>query len=166
MQDKNQAKIGFICALAAFITWGVFPIYFKQLDALSANEIVAHRILWSVLLLFLLLKFGRKLGAAKKILSNKKTTFWLFVTGLLIAANWWIYVYAVNIGKIVETSLGYFINPLVNMLLGVLILPSVSSLSLSACKFTTRAAYLSYLSFCLSRLDFIRSLESALACPL
>ena len=122
MQDKNQAKIGFICALAAFITWGVFPIYFKQLNALSANEIVAHRIVWSVLLLFLLLKFSRKLGAAKKILGNKKTAFWLFVTGLLIGANWWIYIYAVNIGKIVEASLGYFINPLVNMLLGVIIL--------------------------------------------
>ncbi len=122
MKDKNQTKIGLIYGLSVFIIWGVFPIYFKQLGALSATEIVAHRIVWSVMLLFLLLKFGRKLGAAKKILSNKKTTFWLFVTGLLIAANWWIYVYAVNIGKIVETSLGYFINPLVNMLLGVLIL--------------------------------------------
>jgi len=122
MQDKNQTKIGFIYGLSVFMIWGVFPIYFKQLSALSATEIVAHRIVWSVLLLFLLLKFGRKLGAAEKILSDKKTTFWLFVTGVLIAANWWIYVYAVNIGKIVETSLGYFINPLVNMLLGVLIL--------------------------------------------
>ena len=67
MKDKNQTKIGFIYGLSVFIIWGVFPIYFKQLSALSATEIVAHRILWSVLLLFLLLKFGRKLGAAKKI---------------------------------------------------------------------------------------------------
>lgn len=119
---ENQTKLGLIYGFSAFILWGLFPIYFKQLYALNATEIVAHRIIWSVLLLYIILKFTRKLKSAKMFFASKKTAFLLFISGILIAFNWFIYIYAVGIGRIIDASLGYFINPLITMLLGVIVL--------------------------------------------
>lgn len=119
---ENETKAGMIYGLSAFILWGLFPIYFKQLYELGFAEIVAHRIIWSVLFLYILLKFSKKLSAAKQFFTNKKTAFLLFASGVLIALNWSIYIYAVSIDKIVDASLGYFINPLITMLLGVIVL--------------------------------------------
>lgn len=119
---ENETKAGMIYGLSAFILWGLFPIYFKQLYELGFAEIVAHRIIWSVLFLYILLKFSKKLSEAKKFFTNKKTAFLLFTSGVLIALNWSIYIYAVSIDKIVDASLGYFINPLITMLLGVIVL--------------------------------------------
>ncbi|QKG29428.1 EamA family transporter RarD [Campylobacter sp. RM16187] len=119
---ENETKAGIIYGLSAFILWGLFPIYFKQLHELGFAEIVAHRIIWSVLFLYILLKFSKKLSEAKRFFTNKKTAFLLFISGVLIALNWSIYIYAVSIDKIVDASLGYFINPLITMLLGVIIL--------------------------------------------
>ena len=120
--QKNDSRSGLFYALATFSLWGVFPIYFKLLSSLSYVEIVAHRIVWSVLLLAVVLKFSRKFHRVKSVLKNKKTALTLFITALLITANWTIYIYGVEQGRIVDTSLGYFINPFFNMLLGVLIL--------------------------------------------
>lgn len=120
--QKNDSRSGLFYALATFSLWGVFPIYFKLLSSLSYVEIVAHRIVWSVLLLAVVLKFSHKFHRVKSVLKNKKTALTLFITALLITANWTIYIYGVEQGRIVDTSLGYFINPFFNMLLGVLIL--------------------------------------------
>ncbi|MDO5046309.1 EamA family transporter RarD [Campylobacter sp.] len=119
---ENETKAGMIYGLSAFLLWGLFPIYFKQLYELNFAEIVAHRIIWSVLFLYILLKFSKKLAQTKALFLNKKTAALLFISGILIALNWSIYIYAVNIDKIVDASLGYFINPLLTMLLGVIVL--------------------------------------------
>ena len=88
--QKNDSRSGLFYALATFSLWGVFPIYFKLLSSLSYVEIVAHRIVWSVLLLAVVLKFSRKFHRVKSVLKNKKTALTLFITALLITANWTI----------------------------------------------------------------------------
>ena len=120
--QKNENKSGLLYGLATFSLWGIFPIYFKLLNSLSYLEIVAHRIIWSVILLIILLKFTNKLKQTYQILKNKKTALSLLLTGILITSNWTIYVYGVEAERIVDTSLGYFINPFFNMILGVLVL--------------------------------------------
>lgn len=119
---ENETKAGMIYGLSAFLLWGLFPVYFKQLYELNFAEIVSHRIIWSVVFLYILLKLGKKFAQTKALFLNKKTAILLFVSGILIALNWSIYIYAVNINKIVDASLGYFINPLITMLLGVIVL--------------------------------------------
>ncbi|WP_419269197.1 EamA family transporter [Campylobacter fetus] len=102
--------------------WGVFPIFFKFIDSVGAIEILAHRIIWSAIILFILLKFRNKIINVKRLLKIKKVALTLFITGILIASNWGIFIYAVNQNQILATSLGYFINPLFSILLGAIIL--------------------------------------------
>ena len=120
--QKNEEKSGLLFAISTFMLWGVFPVYFKLLNELGYIQIVAHRIFWSVVILTLILKFSHKFCNVVRILKNKKIAFLLFITALLITSNWTIYIYGVEVGKIVDTSLGYFINPFFNMLLGMIIL--------------------------------------------
>ena len=116
----NRAGVAY--ALAAFVFWGLAPIYFKAIAQVPAGEIIAHRIIWSVpvLLLFLLLRDGRALFSRLKLPWRQVGI--LLVTGSLVAANWLVFVWAVNNDQVLATSLGYFINPLVNVALGVLLL--------------------------------------------
>jgi chloramphenicol-sensitive protein RarD len=113
---------GFWATVCAFLIWGVFPIYWKALAQVPALQIMAHRLVWCFLLVagYLTLRHGsawwRPLVAQPRLLRLLATS------AVLIAVNWWLYIWAVNAGHIVETSLGYFINPLVNVLLGVLVL--------------------------------------------
>jgi chloramphenicol-sensitive protein RarD len=113
-------KQGLFAAAGAYLLWGLFPIYWKALDQVPALQIMAHRIVWCALLVFGWLAAREGLGWIR-VLPAK---VWKMLTGsaLLIAGNWWLYIWAVNAGHIVETSLGYFINPLVSILLGVLVL--------------------------------------------
>lgn len=124
-EDPNQSKskrLGVIAALAAFITWGVMPMYFKWVNQVGAVELVAHRIIWAfpVLAIFLLFRDGRAL-LPKLRLSAKKVA-WLALAALFLSANWLIFIWAVVNDRVLETSLGYFINPLINFLLGYLFL--------------------------------------------
>lgn len=118
----SQTKIGVICACGAFLMWGVFPIYFKILENISPYELLAHRIIWSFIILLIVIFLLRLTKQVIKILKNRKNIFLLFVTSLLISSNWLIYIAAVVSGHIAETSLGYFINPLVNIFLGMIFL--------------------------------------------
>lgn len=115
-------RIGVTAALAAYIFWGLAPIYFKQIQSVAALEIIAHRILWSIPMLagFLLLRDGREFWQRMRL--PRKTLFALQLSGLLVVTNWLIFVWAVINGQIMATSLGYFICPLVNFLLGFLFL--------------------------------------------
>ena len=117
-----DAQKGFILSLATFIMWGVFPIYFKWIDGVGAVQILAHRIVWSFVLLFLYLWFSRRLYSVQLLLRNKKTLLALMTTGVLISINWGVFIYAVGKNQILETSLGYFINPFFSILLGALLL--------------------------------------------
>ncbi len=111
-----------VAATAAFMFWGLSPIYFKFLGAVPALEIIAHRIVWAVpvLILFLLVRDGRYFW--RRMLLPRKTLMTLLLSGLLVGSNWLVFVWAITHDRILETSLGYFINPLVNVVLGFLFL--------------------------------------------
>lgn len=111
---------GLIAAAAAYLIWGLFPIYWKLLQAVPAPQIMAHRIVWCLMFVAAWLTLRDGWAWLRQI--SPKLLGMLATSALLIAANWWLYIWAVNAGHIVETSLGYFINPLVSVLMGVLIL--------------------------------------------
>lgn len=118
----NNEQKGIALALATFFMWGVFPIYFKLLANVGAAQVLAHRILWSAIILFALLYFGGKLRQVFRLLSLKKVALNLLASGVLISINWGIFIWAVERGQILETSLGYFINPLFSIMLGAIFL--------------------------------------------
>lgn len=119
---KNSQTTALILGISTFVMWGIFPIYFKMLEHASALEVLAHRIIWSVVFLLIFIKYKNRIRTLQEILHNKKTLKTLFITGLFIASNWGIYIYAVNSDQILESGLGYFINPLFSMLLGAIFL--------------------------------------------
>lgn len=121
MQAANPRR-GYILGLSAYIIWGLFPIYFKAIAAVPAIEIIIHRVLWSALFGSIVLMFWKHPGWWRELRDNPKRLAVLALSGSLIAANWIVYVWAVNNGRMVEASLGYYINPLVNVLLGMVLL--------------------------------------------
>lgn len=118
----DHSRLGVTAALAAFITWGVVPVYFKWLVAIPPLEIIAHRILWSLPVLagFLLLRDGKAFFT--RIPLPGRQILGLLLSGLVLAVNWLLFVWAVTNEQVLATSLGYFINPLVNVVLGFLFL--------------------------------------------
>lgn len=121
-EQQDQHRRGVLAALAAFSFWGLAPIYFKSMIAVPAVEIIVHRLLWSIPVLagFLLLRDGP--GFWRRMVLPRKTIATLFVSACLVVSNWLLFVWAINDGQILATSLGYFINPLLNVLLGFLFL--------------------------------------------
>jgi chloramphenicol-sensitive protein RarD len=115
----HRVAIGIAYAAAAYLSWGVFPLYFRQLAGVPAVEILAHRIVWSAVFMALLVTVLRRWGSTVRTLRVAGTLPTLTATALLISANWLTYIWAVNEGHVLEASLGYFVNPLVTVLLGV-----------------------------------------------
>ena len=113
---------GPLAAAAAYISWGLFPIYFKQIPEVPPLQVVAHRSLWSLVFVITLLAALRRLGWLRAALADAHTVRVFAASALLLSLNWLVYVWAVGQGRIVDASLGYFINPLVNVLLGVWVL--------------------------------------------
>lgn len=111
-----------LAAICAFSMWGLFPIYWKFFPEVKAWDLFAHRLIWSFLTLILILLFKKQLSALKIIWKNKKIRLMLIFSAILISSNWLLYIYAISIGKILEASMGYFLNPLINVFLGWLIL--------------------------------------------
>jgi chloramphenicol-sensitive protein RarD len=109
-------------AVGAYLIWGVFPIYWKWLHAVPALQLLSHRIVWSFLLLAPILLLRREFGAIGAALRNRRIFLISLAAALLLGVNWLVYVWAVDAGYIVECSLGYFINPLLNVFLGVVFL--------------------------------------------
>jgi len=107
---------------SAYLMWGVFPIYFKILHEVPAAQILGHRVVWSLILLSGLLALRREWPQMRQALANRRTLAIYLLASVLLGINWLTYIWGVNAGFIVETSLGYFINPLVNVLLGVVFL--------------------------------------------
>jgi len=120
--DHSRTRNGLIFGLAAYLIWGVMPLYFKLLVAVGPAEIVAHRILWSLLFLGALVALSRRWPAIRAAATTGKVLITLLVTALLIAVNWLVYIYAVVSGHVLEGSLGYYLNPLVNVVFGVVLL--------------------------------------------
>ncbi|MGK5680358.1 EamA family transporter RarD [Actinoplanes sp. URMC 104] len=116
MSDERR---GYLYGLAAYVMWGFFPIYFKHLQPSSPLEILAHRVIWSVVFVSLLLAVVRNWSFLKRLARSPKLLAGISLAALLIAVNWGTYIYGVNSSRVVETALGYFITPLVLVLLGV-----------------------------------------------
>ena len=118
----DHPRAGFALGLAAYGLWGVLPIYFKQVATVPAVDIVAHRVIWSLPFLALLIAVSKGWAKVRAAITRPRTLGILMVTALLIAANWLLYVYAVTGGHILAASFGYYLNPLVNVLLGRFVL--------------------------------------------
>ena len=108
--------------IGAYVTWGLFPIYWKWLHHVPALQLIGHRILWSFLMLFVVILISRQWNTFRAAVLAPRVLRIYLVAAVLIGINWLVYVWAVNAGFIVETSLGYYINPLLNVLMGVLFL--------------------------------------------
>lgn len=118
---QNQ-RLGLIFGLTSFTIWGLFPAYFKLLIEVSPVEILAHRIIWSFIFLFFILKFKSKFSEVSLALKNRKNLINLAFSSLLISLNWGIYIYAVSSNQITQASFGYFINPLISIIIGAIFL--------------------------------------------
>jgi chloramphenicol-sensitive protein RarD len=117
----DERRLGVITGLAAYALWGLFPLYFPLLKPAGGLEIVAHRVLWSLVFIAVLLTVVRRWSLVRAAVTDRRTILILAGAAVLISANWLVFVYGVNSGHVVETSLGYFINPLVSVLLGVVV---------------------------------------------
>ena len=121
-QEGRRARAGLIYGVAAYGLWGVLPIYFKLLQSVPSVDIVAHRIVWSLLALGVLVSLVRAWDQVGAAIRTRKTLAILALTSVLIGTNWLLYVYSINSGHILAGSLGYYLNPLANILLGRFIL--------------------------------------------
>jgi chloramphenicol-sensitive protein RarD len=119
---KSHETSGLIAGVAAFATWGLIPVYWKLLKEVPASEILAHRFVWTSLFLVAVLTWQRRWPEVQGTLRSRQATLYCLSSGAAIALNWFFFIYAVNIGRIIETSLGYFITPLVNVLFGAMFL--------------------------------------------
>ena len=120
--DSRQALAGALFAFLAFLIWGLSPIYWKALHGVAAFEIILHRILWSFVFLMPLVVANRQWAEFKKTVKSPKMLAILLATSILVGGNWLIYIWAVNNGRGLQASLGYYINPLVNIVLGLVFL--------------------------------------------
>jgi chloramphenicol-sensitive protein RarD len=117
----DERRLGVVFGLAAYSLWGLFPLYFPLLEPAGGLEIVAHRVLWSLLFVAVLLTAVRRWSQVRALVTDRRRLLVLLGAAVLIGVNWLVFVYGVNSGHVVETSLGYFINPLVSVLLGVVV---------------------------------------------
>ena len=116
--DKT-AREGVIAGLAAYLMWGVLPVYFMTVAAVEPTEVLVHRIIWAVPFGGLILTLRHQWPEVWRALTHRRMLGWLSISTLFIGMNWFVYIWAIQDGRILETSLGYYINPLTNILVGV-----------------------------------------------
>ncbi|MBT2656945.1 EamA family transporter RarD [Bacillus sp. ISL-18] len=123
---KTDTKKGALHAGFSYFLWGLLPIYWKFLDKVNAQEILTNRIFWSFIFMVVVLVITKKwslfVTTLKGFAENKKQMYFLTIASLLISVNWFVYIWAVNSGHMIEASLGYYINPLISILLGMIVL--------------------------------------------
>ncbi|WP_080844428.1 EamA family transporter RarD [Cytobacillus gottheilii] len=138
---QNDIKNGALYAGFSYLLWGILPIYWKLIHHVNSDEILANRILWSFIFMIFILVVSRKwapfLQTLKGLKANKKQAAALVLASILISCNWFVYIWAVNADRMIEASLGYYINPLVSVLLGMLV-------------FKERLGIMQYISFILA----------------
>lgn len=120
--DSLHETSALIAGVAAFVTWGLVPVYWKLLRFVPATEILAHRFIWTFAFMAVLLSWQRRWPEVLANLRSRRTTLYCAGSGFAIAINWFVFIWAVNAGHVLETSLGYFMSPLVNVLLGAIFL--------------------------------------------
>lgn len=119
MSAPSDFRTGLFHALIAYLIWGFMPLFFKQLSEISPVHVVSHRIIWAAPMLLAMLWIRRRLPEYLAVLKDRKTSLMLLLSALLIATNWLVYIYSVMSGQILAASLGYFLNPLLNVVLGM-----------------------------------------------
>jgi chloramphenicol-sensitive protein RarD len=117
----HERRTGIAAGLGAYALWGLFPLYFPLLEPAGGVEIVAHRVIWSLAFVAVLITALRRWAQVRAVLRDRRAVLVLAGASVCIAGNWLVFVYGVNSGHVVETSLGYFINPLVSVVLGVVV---------------------------------------------
>ncbi len=120
--ERRFQRDGVLSALVAYLLWGVFPVYFKLVQTVPPTEVLTHRIIWAVPFGALILHVRRQWPEVRQAFSSPSTVFWLALAALFISANWLIYIWAVQQEEVLQASLGYYINPLMYVLVGVLFL--------------------------------------------
>lgn len=124
--NEKNVKNGIIIGLSAYLIWGLLPIYWKWLENVSPEIVLSHRIIWSFIFMAFFILVTKKTNAfhaqCKEIIKSKKTMFAIIAASIIISSNWLIFIWAVQNDRVVESSLGYYINPLMNVLLGVFVL--------------------------------------------
>ena len=120
--NSHEERRGLGYGAAAYLLWGVFPLYFPLCEPAGTIEILAMRMAWSLLVMLLVLRLGPGYASVRRVIANRRQLRLLATAAVLISFNWGTYIYGVNTGHVVETSLGYFINPLLTILLGVVVL--------------------------------------------
>jgi chloramphenicol-sensitive protein RarD len=118
---NNRKKAGVIYAIAAYIVWGILPIYWKLLDNVFPMEVLAHRIVWSLVFMCIVITVTKQWDEFKHIIKDKRQMLYIFIASIMITINYGVYIWAINSNKIIEASLGYYINPLLAVLLGIII---------------------------------------------
>ncbi|EGR2287436.1 EamA family transporter RarD [Vibrio parahaemolyticus] len=121
-EQQRARQQGVLLAVGAYTMWGIAPMYFKSIAQVSPLEILSHRVIWSFFLLAALLHFGRHWRSVYHIATDKKKIAYLLSSSVLIGGNWLIFIWAVNSNHMLDASLGYYINPLINVLLGMVFL--------------------------------------------
>lgn len=119
---EQQLQRGTLYAIAAYVMWGVAPLYFAAVKSVPADEILMHRVIWSFLLVMVLVIAQRQVAQVQQLLRQPKKLALLLLSSLLIASNWLVFIWAVTNDHVLDASLGYFINPLLNVALGLLLL--------------------------------------------
>lgn len=123
VEDKAKVRsLGLLFGVSAYTLWGLFPIYWPLLKPANPLEIVSHRAVWTLVFCFIILTFTKTLKSTLALLKRPKIVVGLFLSSILISINWIIYIYAANTGHVVEAALGYYINPLVVIATGVIVL--------------------------------------------
>ncbi|HEV3138158.1 MAG TPA: EamA family transporter RarD [Pirellulales bacterium] len=120
--DSKRSRQGVIYGVLSYGLWGLIPLYFKLVAHVSPLEVLAHRVLWSLVLLAIVITLLRRWGNLLPALRSRKVLLTLCASTLLLSLNWFTYIYAVSTNQVVAASLGYFLNPLVNVLIGVTLL--------------------------------------------
>ncbi|WP_172123674.1 MULTISPECIES: EamA family transporter RarD [unclassified Devosia] len=120
--QSGDARTGVLAAIGTFLCWGFLPLLFRQLDAVGSVMIVAERTLWSLLLLGVILLVTRKFGEVRALFADRRKAIIMLVSAVLLGGNWLLYIWAVETGQVIEASFGYFINPLVNVAMGMVLL--------------------------------------------
>ena len=119
---KSRETLGLVAGIACFTTWGLIPIYWKLIGSVPATEIIAHRFVWTSIFLSILLSWQTRWNEVSATIRSRRALIYCLTGGIAIASNWFLFIWAVNIGRVIETSLGYFMTPLMNVLFGALFL--------------------------------------------
>ena len=119
--DAKAAQAGLIAGVLCYATWGFLPLLFKVLDGVPSPTIVADRSLWSLMLVAVILLGIGRMGEVRTALADAATRRSMLISALLLGSNWLLYVYAIESGQVLEASFGYFINPLMNVAIGVVL---------------------------------------------